>query len=142
LTCEYGNDPNIACNSVFVCAGAVGSTSWRSVAPEAGATCPTTIPALDPTCPKTVPSGLCDDASTPLCHYATGYCTCIGTSSDRHWGCDSQDPKCPHPRPSLGTPCDEDNLRCYYLDCNVPWGTALICNESTWHVDPTAPCAP
>src|SRR6478736_881949 len=81
LSCEYGSDPNLSCNTIFECTGIIGSMTWGSVVPDAGASCPTTIPDLDPSCPKNVPSGLCaDDAATPLCHYATGYCTCVGTA--------------------------------------------------------------
>ncbi len=140
--CEYGSSPNRACNVVATCSGG----SWSLSAP---ATCGGKNP---PKCPATyasVPRGQsCSDAYPTDCTYPEGICSCtysggpvpLDAAAASTWHCDvPSDPKCPSPRPKLGTACSTPNLLCDYGACTFPDGTAMRCEGGYWNAT-DVPC--
>jgi hypothetical protein len=137
LYCEYGTDPNLACNTVAECA--LGH--WSVQQPYGQ--CPT--PPNPSACPDTfasVPVGEhCGTLVGTTCSYPQGFCGCsIGNGGPypedaaavATWICDSPQAGCPMPRPTLGTDCSHDGLECDYSPCSLPSGTSLVCQDGTW----------
>jgi hypothetical protein len=134
--CEYGTSPNRACNIVATCTG----STWTLSAP---ANCNTKNP---PKCPSTyasVPRGQsCSDGFPTDCVYPEGLCSCtvaagpvpLDASASATWICDAPgNPKCPSPRPKLGTACNANGLLCDYGACVFPDGTAMNCEGGFWN---------
>jgi hypothetical protein len=138
LTCEYGSDPNVYCDTVAQCMGG----AWEvNVPPPSG--CPT--PPNPSACPATfasVPVGQhCGNLVGTTCDYAQGFCGCAVPSMGPYpddasavaiWICDSPQAGCPMPRPKLGTACSQEGLQCDYSPCSLPTGTSLVCQSGAW----------
>ena len=139
LECEYGSDPNIACDTVARC----DTKGWNVTSPSASG-CPT--PPLGPTCPATfaaVKEGAA--CSTPTtCGYQQGTCSCAvycGPQYPLGHACDAGTPTtwhceggggmgCPDGRPRIGSACATDQQACSYGDCN---SIGVVCQSGTWH---------
>jgi len=144
LSCEYGSDPNPLCNKVFVCLSFGGQTKWVQNLPGPVGICPSTDPGLPSACPAAAVDAQGPCTGTTACHYPDNkYCVCSNTAADggSHWVCDTGGADCPEPRPLFGTPCPTEGVRCNYLRCLVPWGSAQICTNGTWRDDPASGCA-
>ncbi len=125
LECEYGSDPNPACDQLVQCT----SSGWQSAGGPTtctGGTCPATY-AQVPVGQSCVPTNL-------TCDYPEGTCICslgtgpIGTSP--HWICWPATSGCPSPRPRIGSPCGQPGLSCDYGAC--AGGVELECKDGTW----------
>jgi hypothetical protein len=131
MQCEYGNNPNPACNDIESCT----SNGWSD--PPPGPACPTG------TCPATyaqVPQG---QACTPQgldCAYPQGQCNCDSEPESAKqtpvWLCSTPATGCPEPRPDIGTACSQSNLSCDYGACTG--GIALQCTGGLWQQEATA----
>lgn len=137
-TCEYGDDPNLQCNTIASCSS-VGS--WQVNEPSGE--CPT--PPNASGCPSSfgdVPVGdHCGALVGLTCSYEQGFCGCsVGSggpypadaSAVATWVCDAPETNCPLPRPQLGTACAQDGLQCDYSPCSLPTGTSIICEKGAW----------
>jgi hypothetical protein len=147
LQCEYGSDPDLACDTVEIC----GSNGVFSASPtNTTAACPTSSPGANG-CPSTY-SGVTIGAScTPdglECGYPQGRCACTTPQSGPPtvgapkpiWECDQPATGCPEPRPRLGAPCTAAaTLTCDYGACTLPNGAALQCLDGSWSQAPY-PC--
>lgn len=142
LWCEYGNDPNLNCNTVAQCSAG----SWSVQAPQQGE-CPT--PSNPSACPATfasVPVGQhCGDLVGTTCSYPQGFCGCsVGSggpypedaSAVATWICDAPAQGCPQPRPKLGTACSQEGLECDYSSCSLPSGASIVCQNGAWQNQP------
>jgi hypothetical protein len=127
--CEYGSNPNSACNQVFLCSD---KSEWTL---ETGSTCPTG------TCPATysdVPQNMSCTPNGLDCAYSQGQCNCtmsLPIVGGATWKC--FDPNgCPEPRPDLGTPCT-GSQSCDYGACNG--GIEVECADGYWKQE-EVPC--
>ena len=130
LECEYGSDPNLACNDVVTCT----SSGWSF--PTPGVMCPTG------TCPATyaaVPQGKACSPQGLDCAYAEGECNCADTlpvsQQGPVWQCVTPPQGCPEPRPRLGSACSQAGLSCDYGACTG--GIALVCTDGYWQQEQT-----
>jgi hypothetical protein len=145
--CEYGPSWWLACNAVMRCTKGTWQAEPRGgFAPcgdlEAGGACPATWAEA-----SAIEAGtLCPSAD---CQYPEGYCECLnhcggggamrGTLSGT-WECQAATPRCPSPRPRLGTSCDgvDSGL------CNYGWpcgcGQDQSCQGGVWQGYPSPPC--
>ena len=125
--CEYGDDQNIACDTLVRCT----STGWSVEQLFSGqnATCPT--PAS--LCPATFASAIadggveCPDSELYIpCVYPEGVCTCA-----EWWSCSPGPNDCPATRPRAGTPCDVDGGGCqtWGMSCGRD---AMFCSCGVW----------
>lgn len=133
LTCEYGDDPNVACNAVFECTGG----SWRGSLPS-GVTCPTpgsgdaACPAFDLALDTT-----CDHLGA-MCAYGSGLCACSakpGYGGALRWGCIPLPAGCPSTRPRLGATCALEGRVCDYGECysRIGYvGPQVKCQDGAW----------
>jgi hypothetical protein len=141
LWCEYGSDPNLACNITAQCVGG----TWQVQKPYGQ--CPT--PPNPNNCPESfgsVPTGqLCGNLVGTTCEYPQGFCGCAvpsggpypeDASAVARWVCDSPTPGCPMPRPKLGTSCNQNGLQCDYSPCDLPSGASLVCQDGAWENQP------
>jgi hypothetical protein len=144
LTCEYGTDPDRACNTVAACAH---SGAWSVTAAEPAPACPT--PAHSGSCPATygaVPVGSACASTDLACAYPEGRCEClVPLSGPPHvgggsfWACDQPGAGCPQPRPRLGSPCTAPaSAACDYGGCSLPNGVSLVCQQGVWTEGPKA----
>jgi hypothetical protein len=139
LTCEYGSDPEVSCDTLLGCLD--GGWSITSEPEEAGcgrtnsASCPATFSAITEGTP-------CSAYGTE-CYFPEARCWCdtgLG-GMPLAWDCDIAttqtdsgffipDGGCPEPRPRLGTPCSASDvgLSCEYG--NSCW--ALRCPSGAW----------
>ena len=124
LECEYGTDPNPACDPIVQCT----ASGWQSLGPSAcpGGTCPATYGQV-PVSQGCMPTNL-------TCDYPEGTCICsLGTGPvglSPHWMCWPAMPGCPSPRPRMGTPCGQPGLSCDYGAC--AGGVQLECKDGVW----------
>jgi hypothetical protein len=134
LSCEFGTDPDLACNALLECSGGRWVVSTLATnAQEPG--CPT---ARDPSCPASesqVPRGQsCSAAMT--CGYADGICDCmippLPAVGSLTWFCNAADTTCPSVRPRVGDSCTSGGQTCNYGACTLPQGVALQCDGGTW----------
>jgi hypothetical protein len=132
MQCEYGGNPNPACDYVETC---TANGTWSD--PPPGPACPSG------TCPATyadVPQG---KDCTPMgldCAYPQGQCNCASTvpvsGPNPAWQCSTPAPGCPEPRPSIGSACSQPALFCDYGACTG--GVALQCTDGVWKQAVTA----
>src|SRR5580658_370205 len=132
LECEYGSNPDLACNSLAECEKSV----W-SYLNGTGANCP--INSCPLTYDRITEGGHCEPAGSS-CGYPAGTCSCgseglIISSLDGSvvgptWHCVAATPACPSPRPRLGTTCPTDGQFCDYGAC--AGGIAIQCTAGTW----------
>ena len=132
-SCEYGSDPNIACDTLSICAQGV----WQTVSPSPGFACPTRAPG-ESGCPTAYPGT--GPACSPLalsCAYAEGLCICGPPGSGDplppddagvSWACNDPGPGCPEPRPAAGSVCQDNEMTCDYGVENL----ALQCTNGRW----------
>ncbi len=138
LECEYGSNPDLACNSLFECEKSV----WTN-ANGTGANCP--INSCPLTYDRITPGGHCDPAGSS-CGYPAGTCSCgsegppmislDGSFAGATWHCTAATAACPSPRPRLGTTCPTDGQFCDYGAC--AGGIATQCTAGTWQETYTA----
>jgi hypothetical protein len=148
VTCEYGGDPDGACNTVASCVRG----AWVLKGPPSGTsitTCPTPAASANAACPATyagVPVGTaCTSSGLLVCGYPQGRCTCTSQVSGpprvgggAAWACDTPDPGCPSPRPHLGTTCGAAAQECDYGGCTLPDGLTETCTGGIWAPSATA----
>ena len=144
LSCEYGSDPNLDCDTLSVCL----SGAWSTTPGATGGECPTSPPGVNG-CPGSfgaVPVGKsCSGASE--CAYPQGRCACtirqggpvqIGDAGSI-WECEQPNAGCPEPRPHAGTACPQNGQACDYGSCTLPGGTQMVCSSGRW-ISSAAPC--
>ncbi|HSQ64288.1 MAG TPA: hypothetical protein VLM85_13770 [Polyangiaceae bacterium] len=142
LSCEYGSDPNLSCNTYAQCS--LGR--WQVMTPPPSG-CPT--PPNPSSCPSTyasVPVGqLCGNLVGLLCSYPLGFCGCevpqfgpypADGAAVAQWVCDQPEQGCPQPRPKLGSVCTQPGQMCDYGACSLPTGTSVQCQDGAWQNAP------
>jgi hypothetical protein len=142
LTCEYGTDPNIQCDTLAVCENG----RWTTTSPPANPLCPTSAPGANG-CPSSytaVPIGKGCSGEIE-CAYPEGRCSCTVAlagpaqiDAGARWECEAPQTGCPEPRPRAGTACSAAGKECDYGGCTLPGGTNMVCTNGTWTPGPTA----
>jgi hypothetical protein len=125
--CEYGGDPQVACDQVFKCNGGL----WNLT--QVGGACVRPDGGSSSSCPSSfdqVPQGSECTAGGAECDYPQAYCTCNvrcfdlcpgpDSGAPNYWQCDVPHPAngCPIPRPPLGSACSQPGQQCDYGGCN------------------------
>ena len=122
--CEYG------CGDVVICASGkwsgavnVGSSSLCHPRPNS-AGCPATRSGI-------TPNATCENDGD-ICTYADGTCQCNSPQapapgSVNTWFC-GPEPRCPMPRPRLGSSCSTPDQQCDYQVC----GSSQQCKGGAW----------
>jgi len=143
VTCEYGSDPDHACNTTVTCS----SRQWSVRPPAQGGpgapACPTPPASASSACPSSyagVTVGSDCAAKGTYCAYPEGRCGCVvPTAGPPHvgggaqWECDKPGlAGCPSPRPALGSPCTSAGLTCDYGACSLPDGITEACQGGSW----------
>lgn len=138
LECEYGTDPNPACNQIVSCQGGTWHASGffgqcRPPAPQ------------PPSCPASLHDIKEGAACSPeeVCEYPDGRCTCSPPfggplpqdAGGAHWSC-LPGAGCPYPRPRVGSSCTQANESCTYYECSY----SQVCSGGVWTAQPEA-CA-
>jgi hypothetical protein len=157
LLCEYGEDVNPLCNSLWLCSGGI----WTfPVLIGDRPKCPTVVPTPGPNpsdCPAdraAVPDGqACTGSST--CTYGGSTCRCgvfcpsfpiemppcdadagVTTNCCDHskiaWHCFDGPAWCERPRPSLGTACTMEGQTCAVSPAAECGQSDLRCTMGTW----------
>ncbi len=134
LACEYGKDPNVACNQVFQCASS-GWTLQTNPGCATGGQCPASYAAV----PQ---NGSCQPVDLE-CSYPQGLCICSdgggpARAGGPEWSCFAPVAGCPNPRPAVGSACTEAGLQCNYGACFG--GVELQCVDGTWQQDVAVAC--
>ena len=132
--CEYGNDPNQACNTVVICSNGQWSFPPRGGCAPPGGMCPATI--------GSVPVGMKCTPEFQTCEYAQGICECTRTGPgptrlDPAWVCTAAPMGCPWPRPRIGSACSSAGASCDYGSCRG--GVSLTCKNGYWQ-EQAVPC--
>jgi hypothetical protein len=139
-SCEYGDDPQITCDTVMTCDG----MAWQKTQSPATTGCSKQNPSG---CPATYAavSGEMGQSCGPMvsCYYAEARCSCEqicldacietfdGGPNPNTWFCDVPSTTgCPIPRPRLGTACTGDMQLCDYGGCEG--NVTLQCQAGTW----------
>lgn len=127
--CEYGDDPNMACNTVVECT----ANGWalEQVFGNQQAACPSPAPF----CPTGFPGAVDGGVSCPSseqgfsCVYPEGACGCYGD-----WYCQSGSDlsACPATRPRAGTPCATDGGGCQAWGFDCSGSDAMRCTCGVW----------
>lgn len=128
IECEYGGDPNPACNTFYRC----DPGGWSDLKP--GGICP----PPGPQCPasyQSVPAN--QDCTTEglTCSYAEGECICTRSFGGPQrvtpgWYCFTTPAGCPSPRPAVGSSCSQEGQDCNYGACSG--GIDLACKSGRW----------
>jgi hypothetical protein len=141
VECEYGSDPDVACDAVATCM----SGAW-SVKPAPSPACSTTS---TPGCPSTYAALSQETTCSSVgasCFYPEARCGC-STHCEMFgrdmpfWCCPDAPPGagCPSPRPRLGSPCAlMDGGVCDYGGCSG--NVMLICTGGVWQEDTMFGC--
>jgi hypothetical protein len=130
IDCEYGSDPELACDTLMDCLDG----GWASSGP-ADAGCATTNSALCPAMFSAITQdGACAIDAGGLagveCYYPEARCWCSLGTAPATWQCDTDtSTSCPEPRPRIGSPCEATDvaLACNYASCLVQ-----ICRLGSW----------
>jgi hypothetical protein len=135
VICEYGNDPNWACNEVFYCSppescmseAACAQFAWMPYA-VGPMKCPSPPLVVGPGCPashaEAAKGGDCSKEAD-VCAYSEGICACAAGV----WACAMPESGCPLLRPRIGSPCPNPNLTCNYGVCpGYPEDAVFVCN--------------
>lgn len=143
LSCEYGDDPLVACDTLMTCTGGAWTTAQESAATD----CSTTNPAG---CPATLDVLMSGEGcvSNLACYYPEARCTCgtLVPGAPVEWLCDtgtnttpdaSAGTSCPAPRPRIGTACAEAGLTCDYGRCQDE-DDVLACTSGIWMLMPAS----
>jgi len=127
--CEYGSNPDRACNSLADCEKSV----WTYLN-GTGTNCP--INSCPLTYDRIIQGGHCDTVGSS-CGYPAGTCYCgsegpafDGSVAGPTWHCVAATPACPSPRPRLGTTCSTDGQFCDYG--GGVGGIYIQCTAGTW----------
>ena len=147
LSCQYGSDPDIACDTLSVCTPGNGVSYWQTTLPlYTGGVCPTSQPGTG-ACPATYPTNGQGCAAIAECAYPQGLCTCSMFSGGPGYAftCEDPGPRCPEPRPEAGAPCTNPNGgvngTCVYGDCDIAGeDVELACENGVWAVLSSGPC--
>jgi hypothetical protein len=141
MSCEYGSDPEIACDTVMTCE----TDTWRKTQTPRASGCATTNA---PECPASYAAVLATMSQScgPAvdCYYPEARCSCeevcLGACvhpldagpGPLSWSCDGAPATCPSPRPRLGSPCTSmmESLACDYGSCTG--NVALQCQGGSW----------
>jgi len=146
LSCEYGGDPDVECDTLAVCVNG----AWSVTDSPTDGLCPTSPPGKNG-CPGSysdVPVGQGCSGVTE-CDYPQGRCGCTlqqggpaqFPDAGAQWVCEQPTKGCPEPRPQAGTACDSSGVNeCDYGSCALPGGVLMVCTNGTWGVEYTA-CA-
>ena len=139
LTCEYGSDSNVQCDTVARCQAG----RWEVQYPVKGQSCPS--PGIEKGCPSSfgaVPQGKECTSFGLQCGYPQGRCACtlafgppvpVDAGAGR-WYCEAPQQGCPQPRPRIGSACSLSGAQyCDYGACTLPGGTSLSCVSGIWH---------
>jgi len=126
LRCEYGADPNPACNQVYQCGPGTG---WL-VEPYgacAKGTCAATY--------ASVPQNQDCTTNGLTCAYPEGECICTQdfggpVRQTPGWFCIAAQSGCPSPRPDIGSACSTPDAQCDYGACSG--GVGLSCTDGRW----------
>jgi hypothetical protein len=128
LTCEYGNDILLSCDTLATCTG----STWQIQLPS-GTTCRGATGGDDVNCPATSGAVPVGQACTPqmTCGYGTTICYCYidHSGAPQDWGC-FPGAGCPFPRPRVGSVCATSGLQCEYSSC----GDSIECTGGLWTV--------
>ncbi len=132
--CEYGSDPNEACNTIVICSNGQWSFPPRGGCAPPGGMCPATY--------ASVPVGMKCMPEFQACEYAQGTCDCTRsgpgpTRFEPAWLCTPTPQGCPSPRPRVGSACTQSGESCNYGACRG--GIALGCKNGYWQVE-NVPC--
>ncbi len=139
LLCEYdrsGWEPG--CSSLVQCDN---KRTWTEHADPDEESCKLRNAGLGASCPSGYGSAPRGSACTSrvTCDYPEGRCACTVACVDEHaakqpasgvWKCDDAPDGCPHPRPTLGSPCATPGLRCSYEVCCT--GAEVECRDGAW----------
>ncbi len=146
VSCEYGSDPALECDTVMTC----NAGAWTvSQTPFAGGFCATTSAALCPASSALVAQGTTCGSTFAECSYPDARCecrcpgpgngvNCVPATAAMTWQCDTlsnQTGNCPATRPRLGTPCATPSETCYYEGSPGPacWGDVVMCTaDGVW----------
>jgi len=140
LSCEYGSDPAISCDTVMTCEG----TAWKQTQAPATSGCSKTNSAACPATFAAATGPMGQSCGAPVsCYYTEARCSCqqvclgaCGAPIDvgpapLTWVCDIPTTTgCPIPRPRLGTSCTVDPLVCDYGGCEG--NLTMQCQAGTW----------
>jgi hypothetical protein len=144
LSCEYGSDPNILCNTLARCQ----QGRWVVQTPQPGSQCPS--PGIQKGCPSSFGQASQGNTCAPPgleCDYPQGRCACsLGfggpiqvDAGTGHWSCEAPPKGCPQPRPRVGSACTvPSNLSCNYGACVLLGGVTMQCQGGIWVETPTA----
>lgn len=133
LECQYGDDPNLTCDTLALCQQQGQAQVWVTTAAATGGLCPTSLPGKAG-CPSTYPTAgqtcTMDSSGGPSCAYPQGLCACTAPSAYQpgyEWQCETPGAYCPEPRPGVGTSCSGNNLTCAYGVCPDDGVETLTC---------------
>lgn len=137
-TCEYGESPDIRCNTILTCSGGI---AWTSRATETcfPRACPTAGPSteLDGT-PCELPDTLALALTIEelVCPMTDGVCACTTGRDGNHeharkWVCARPVAPCPVERPLDGQECFR-HMDCDYGSCAWKGGTNMRCLDGVW----------
>ena len=134
LTCQYGTDPDVQCDTVSTC----NAGYWFMTAASGGPLCPTSQPGQNG-CPASYPAGQSCAGEGAGCAYFEGVCACEnpdpvvvqGEDAGLTWECAVPSAGCPNPRPQPGTYCGNVGEVCTYGDCITPGGPVEMTCTST-----------
>ena len=144
-TCEYGGDPDLACNTLSICTNG----QWVTTPPTPTEGCPTSKPGSNG-CPSAYPVAEAACTGATVCGYPDGLCVCASSV----WQCEALIPGCPEPRPPAGAPCgglyqgvSQGSKTCNYAGCVFPsGGVEMYCvtgndpSDGGWIVAAAARC--
>ncbi len=143
LTCEFGNDPRVSCDTLLTCSAG----AWQTAQPPSATGCSTMNPA---SCPASFADATSMEscAMGVSCYYPEARCYCGSTvpGEPLRWLCDtgtnttpgaSAGQPCPSPRPRIGAVCAEAGEVCDYGYCQDD-DVALLCAGGIWTVTPAS----
>ena len=143
--CEYGGDPQAACDMVFTCRGGL-------LQPETQHTdgCPTPDAGMSDECPAYPPPPATVDGGGAcrvglICDYPAGRCQCANDFLELQAGfaCAVPAAGCAAVRPRLGTACTLDGQSCSYETCGVSTDFGIVrCEGGIWVRDVDEPFCP
>ncbi len=142
-TCEYGDSPDMSCNTTLACEGDVNAqnAAWT---PRPSELCvlaqcpkgnvdsisgqPCDLPSVDGGAPR--------DQDELLCPMTDGTCACTTGADGAHaharmWVCARPEEGCPGTRPLAGQPCGLQSY-CDYGSCLFKHGLRMQCKDGVW----------
>ncbi len=130
LSCQYGTDQDIACDTWSVCTASIWTTTLPvTPSQNPNVICPTPLPGTDG-CPSTYPSAGQNCPQVGQCAYPQGLCACH--VAGQPWICDDPGAGCPDPRPEPGAACGASGATCNYGSCPFDSGVQMTCTGGVW----------